>query len=136
MKKLMNKKAFTIMEMLIVVAIIAVLVAIAIPTFSSSLTKAKEAKDVANVRAAYAEMQIAYLTENTPYPKDKSAFQDTYTETKTLTDGVDLEYTAPTSSAEGTLSIKTKKLTGGNADASAGTGYTGMWTWTLDKTAN
>ena len=58
MKKLMNKKAFTIMEMLIVVAIIAVLVAIAIPTFSSALTKAKEAADVANVRAAYAEMQV------------------------------------------------------------------------------
>ena len=61
MKKFTNKKGFTIMEMLIVVAIIAVLVAIAIPTFSSSLTKAKEAADVANIRAAYAEVQVNVL---------------------------------------------------------------------------
>lgn len=36
-----NEKGFTLMEMLIVVAIIAVLIAIAIPTFTASLNKAK-----------------------------------------------------------------------------------------------
>ena len=41
LKKLNNKKGFTLMEMLIVVAIIAVLVAVAIPTFTSALNKAK-----------------------------------------------------------------------------------------------
>ena len=35
-----NEKGFTLMEMLIVVAIIAVLIAIAIPTFTASLNKA------------------------------------------------------------------------------------------------
>ena len=45
LKKLTNKKGFTLMEMLIVVAIIAVLVAIAIPTFNGALTKSKEAAD-------------------------------------------------------------------------------------------
>lgn len=63
MKKKANKKGFTIMEMLIVVAIIAVLVAIAIPTFNGALTKAKEAADVANIRAAYAEEMVAVLTD-------------------------------------------------------------------------
>ena len=50
LKKLQSKKGFTLMEMLIVVAIIAVLVAIAIPVFNGALTKSKEAADVANVR--------------------------------------------------------------------------------------
>ena len=74
LKKLTNKKGFTLMEMLIVVAIIAVLVAIAIPTFNGALTKSKEAADVANVRATYAEWQTAMLTENTKAPADKDAF--------------------------------------------------------------
>mgnify|MGYP000388227947 FL=1 len=60
-----NQKGFTIMEMLIVVAIIAILVAIAIPTFNSALTKSKEAADVANIRAAYAEMMMDYMMDGT-----------------------------------------------------------------------
>lgn len=68
MKKLNNKKGFTLMEMLIVVAIIAVLVAIAIPVFNGALTKSKEAADVANIRAAYAEWQVKMLTENEDVP--------------------------------------------------------------------
>ena len=56
-----NKKGFTLMEMLIVVAIIAVLVAIAIPVLSNNLHKAKVAADWANVRAFYASLQADYL---------------------------------------------------------------------------
>lgn len=56
-----QNKGFTIMEMLIVVAVIAVIAAIAIPVFSSSLHKAKVAADIANVRAYYAELQTEYL---------------------------------------------------------------------------
>ncbi len=61
MKKMTEKKGFTLAELLIVVAIIAVLVAIAIPVFTTQLEKAREATDLANVRAAYAEMMVAYL---------------------------------------------------------------------------
>lgn len=74
MKKLNNKKGFTLMEMLIVVAIIAVLVAIAIPVFNGALTKSKEAADVANVRALYAEWQVGILTENKGIPDNLEAF--------------------------------------------------------------
>ena len=63
MKKLNNKKGFTLAELLIVVAIIAVLVAISIPIFSAQLEKAREATDLANVRSAYAELVANYLTE-------------------------------------------------------------------------
>ena len=44
------------MEMLIVIALIAVLIAIAIPVFASQLEKSREATDLANVRAAYAQV--------------------------------------------------------------------------------
>lgn len=56
-----NKKGFTLAELLIVVAIIAVLVAIAIPVFTSQLEKAREATDLANIRAAYAEATVEVL---------------------------------------------------------------------------
>ena len=65
MKKLKNSKGFTLMEMLIVVAIIAILVAIAIPAFSGQLEKAREAADMANIRSAYAEVMAAALTGDT-----------------------------------------------------------------------
>lgn len=60
MKKL-NKKGFTLAELLIVVAIIAVLVAIAIPIFTTQLEKSREATDIANIRNAYAEAVIVAL---------------------------------------------------------------------------
>lgn len=61
-KTLRNKKGFTLAELLIVVAIIAVLVAIAIPIFTSQLEKSRDAVSVANLRAAYAEASTQYLT--------------------------------------------------------------------------
>ena len=64
LKKFTNKKGFTLMEMLIVVAIIAVLVAIAIPTFKGQMKKANEATDAANIRAAYAEAVLDSLDKN------------------------------------------------------------------------
>ena len=60
MKK--NNKGFTLAELLIVVAIIAVLVAIAIPVFTTQLEKSRESTDLANVRSAYAECVTDFLT--------------------------------------------------------------------------
>ncbi|MDY3771736.1 MAG: prepilin-type N-terminal cleavage/methylation domain-containing protein [Candidatus Faecousia sp.] len=61
MKKIKNTKGFTLMEMLIVVAIIAILIAIAIPTFTAQLEKAREAADIANIRSKYSEAMVEYL---------------------------------------------------------------------------
>lgn len=69
MKK--NSKGFTLAELLIVVAIIAVLTAIAIPVFSSQLEKSREATDLANVRSAYASLVADYLS-NTEAAAEKS----------------------------------------------------------------
>lgn len=61
MKKMNNKRGFTLAELLIVVAIIAVLVAISIPIFTTQLEKSREATDAANLRAAYATASVAVL---------------------------------------------------------------------------
>ena len=53
-KKLNNDKGFTLAELLIVVAIIAILVAVSIPVFTSRLDEAKKNTDMANIRAAKA----------------------------------------------------------------------------------
>ena len=59
-----NKKGFTLAELLIVVAIIAVLVAIGIPIFTSQLEKSREAADAANIRAQYAQVMAEAITSD------------------------------------------------------------------------
>lgn len=64
LKKL--KKGFTLAELLIVVAIIAVLTAIAVPLFVTSLNKAHKATDEANMRAVRVAATYAILTAEEP----------------------------------------------------------------------
>lgn len=60
-KKLKNKKGFTLIEMLVVIAIIAILVAISIPMVSGALEKAREAADDANLQAAKAVAMVCAM---------------------------------------------------------------------------
>ncbi len=73
-----NKKGFTLAELLIVVAIIAVLVAISIPIFTSQLHKSKAATDQANARSLYADAQSTFLADGadgvTTYPAGTATF--------------------------------------------------------------
>ena len=69
MSKKLNKKGFTLAELLIVVAIIAVLVVVSVPIFSSKLEKAREAADVANMRAAKAAAAAMYLGDESSASK-------------------------------------------------------------------
>lgn len=66
MEKLRNKLkdygGFTLIEMLIVVAIIAILIAISIPLISATLERAREAVDDANERSAVSLGYAKYLT--------------------------------------------------------------------------
>lgn len=65
MRKLRKNEGFTLAELLIVVAIIAVLVAVSIPIFTRQLEKSREATDRANLRAAKAAAVTALLDDST-----------------------------------------------------------------------
>lgn len=89
-----NRKGFTLAELLIVVAIIAVLVAVAIPVFTAQLEKSREAADAANIRTAYAAVQTAALMQD-----DATTFAQNDTENAKFTTsgsvaGGDLTYVA------------------------------------------
>lgn len=67
MKK--NTKGFTLAELLIVVAVIAVLVAISIPIFTTQLHRSRVTADWDNVRAYFGEIQTDYMTTGEKNPK-------------------------------------------------------------------
>lgn len=69
-KRKSGKKGFTLMEMLIVVAIIGILIAIMIPTFSNALTKARISADEANLRSYYATTITDHMLNETPLKED------------------------------------------------------------------
>ena len=62
--KLKKQDGFTMVELLIVVAIIAILVAVSIPMMNSALEKSRHAVDQANVRDALALAMVEYLTDS------------------------------------------------------------------------
>lgn len=72
-----KQKGFTLAEMLIVVAVIAVLVAVAIPVFTNQLEKSRESTDLANVRAAYAAVVSAAITDDPSCKQADGTFQAT-----------------------------------------------------------
>ncbi len=85
-----NNRGFTLAELLVVVAIIAVLVAIAIPIFTNQLEKAREATDAANIRDYYAEIATALVTGDLSAETGKTTLK--------LSGGVEATYTTGTGS--------------------------------------
>ncbi len=64
-ERLKSKKGFTLAELLIVVAIIAILIAIMVPVFGTSREKAILEKDASNVRSAYSEAVMEAMASGT-----------------------------------------------------------------------
>lgn len=63
MKKILSKKGFTLIELVVVIAILAVLAAILIPSITGYITEAEVARDRANVRSYYSEVALAKATD-------------------------------------------------------------------------
>lgn len=94
-EKFRNKKGFTLIEMLIVVAIIAILIAVSIPMIANSLDRARHATDAANERSAKAEMVVQYLAESdAAIYADGSATAPATTGTTTVVAGTTYYYDA------------------------------------------
>jgi len=75
MKKFFNnKKGFTLAELLIVIAIIAILAAIAIPVYNNTVEKARYTKDAANMRILLDTFRIALLEEDPSFYSTGSGF--------------------------------------------------------------
>ena len=105
-QRLGKEDGFTLMELLIVIAIIAVLVAIAIPVFTAQLDNAKDAADKANARALYALAQAEWMdnanhevatdfTWDAGENKERVSFVNGSTQSFTLSDrteGVSVEF--------------------------------------------
>ena len=77
-----NKKGFTLIEMIVVIAIIGILAAILVPSMVGYLQTAKDSKNLANAKTVYTAAQAAVTSlEATTTP----VANDTYTKTVTTT---------------------------------------------------
>ena len=113
-KVLKDKKGFTLAELLIVVAIIAILVAISVPIFTGQLTKSKESTDDANIRSAKAAAVAEYL--NKEETSSKTYYYDA-DEGKVVTD-TSVANSIKAYSSEKTGNIVKVVVTDGSAKAS------------------
>ena len=64
MKKLLNKKGFTLIELIVVIAILAILALILIPSILNYIGEANRAKDQANARSTFSEVALVEATRN------------------------------------------------------------------------
>ena len=114
MNKKNNNKGFTLAELLIVVAIIAVLVAIAIPVFTSQLEKSREATDAANIRSSYAELMTEVIANSTADTSRKVELKQQVEDWQNADNSTSLGELAKTEdAAKGVMGVEVK-ITGDN----------------------
>ena len=101
MNKKNNRKGFTIVELVIVIAVIAILATVLVPTFGEIIGKANESKLLQTLKNEYTSYTVAYANSATFSDDIYILYEGTY---YAVTDGVPSTNgttTAPT--AEGTI---------------------------------
>ena len=68
MKKILNKKGFTLIELIVVILILAILAAILVPSILNYVGQAEDAKDQANARGLYSELSLAIIDTSITVP--------------------------------------------------------------------
>ena len=124
MNNMKTKRGFTLIELMIVVAIIGILAAIAIPKFSNLITKSNEANTKGNLGAIRSALSIYYGDMEGWYPGDTLA---------TLTTNSKYMSNVPISKLPSVTALNP-----GHPDSSAVTGATGnsdAGGWVYDNTS-
>lgn len=101
MKKL-NKKGFTLIELIVVIGILAVLAVVLIPSIMNYVAEAREARNNANARALYSEVsaEVAFGTITADGTASGGGVECDYE----VTDGV-LETFGPCEATDGAITI-------------------------------
>ena len=77
MKNKKKRQAFTLVELIIVIAIMGILAAIAIPRYNKSRIKAAETAHVANVEMLKSAAKMKILDEDKPFKWEKKGEETT-----------------------------------------------------------
>jgi len=93
MKSLSSKRGFTVTELAIVIAVIAVLVAVLVPTFVNLIGKANESAALQNARNTYTQMTLVASVAGDTLPDDAIIKSGDYY--YTMTNGVLTSTAAP-----------------------------------------